>query len=130
VLVAQVWTKSISAAQVDAMGKRGNAKSLPVLLKLLAASSGQIRNHATISLEKLGMMAAERVGVGHRSLRGRAASTAALSIPDPGQLPHWGHVFRAKARTTRRNFSHQVVGWRPLLPVRQDLQLGEKEAAN
>jgi HEAT repeat protein len=41
---------------VDAMGKRGNAKSLPVLLKLLASGSAQMRNHVTIALEKLGMM--------------------------------------------------------------------------
>lgn len=43
---------------IDAMGKRGNAKSLPVLLKLLQSGSIQIRNHATIALEKLGMMEA------------------------------------------------------------------------
>src|SRR5262249_36020332 len=43
---------------IDAMGKRGNAKALPVLLKLLQSASMQIRNHATISLEKLGMMEA------------------------------------------------------------------------
>jgi HEAT repeat protein len=43
---------------VDAMGKRGNAKSLPVLLKLLVSGSAQMRNHATIALEKLGMMEA------------------------------------------------------------------------
>jgi HEAT repeat protein len=43
---------------VDAMGSRGNAKALPVLLKLLSSSSNQIRNHATVALEKLGMMEA------------------------------------------------------------------------
>jgi HEAT repeat protein len=43
---------------VDAMGKKGNAKALVTLLKLLASGSAQMRNHVVIALEKLGMMEA------------------------------------------------------------------------
>jgi hypothetical protein len=40
---------------VNAMGAKGNAKALPVLLKLLTTGSAQLRNHVVIALEKLGM---------------------------------------------------------------------------
>jgi HEAT repeat protein len=40
---------------IAAMGTKGNAKALPVLVKLLQSKSAQIRNHVAISLEKLAM---------------------------------------------------------------------------
>jgi HEAT repeats len=40
---------------VDAMGTKGNAKALPVLLKLLHGKSAQLRNRAVIALERIGM---------------------------------------------------------------------------
>jgi hypothetical protein len=40
---------------VDAMGTKGNAKALPVLIKLLNAKSAQLRNRVVIALERIGM---------------------------------------------------------------------------
>jgi hypothetical protein len=74
---------------IDAMGKRGNAKALPVLLKLLASASMQIRNHSVIALEKLGMMEAGPAlfeGLKKESkeaLKGNLARALALCDPKP-----------------------------------------------
>jgi hypothetical protein len=77
---------------VDAMGAKGNAKALPVLLKLLAESSAQLRNHVVISIEKLGMAEA---GPGlHTSLkkeqkdRLKGNLVRALAVCDPKTPEH------------------------------------------
>jgi hypothetical protein len=77
---------------IDAMGKRGNAKSLPVLLKLLQSGSIQIRNHATIALEKLGMMEAGP-GLFAAAKKEQKANVKgnmirALAVCDPKPQPH------------------------------------------
>ena len=40
---------------IDAMGTKGNAKALPVLLKLLHARSAQIRGRVAVALERIAM---------------------------------------------------------------------------
>jgi HEAT repeat protein len=43
---------------IRAMGKRGNAKVLPVLIKLLTSRLPRIRNNSAIAIERLGMLEA------------------------------------------------------------------------
>ncbi len=52
---AETVDESKRLEAIEAMGERGNGRVLPVLLKLLGASSGQIRLAVAKSLDRLGM---------------------------------------------------------------------------
>lgn len=77
---------------VNAMGSKGNAKALPVLLKLLGTNAAQLRNHVVISIEKLAM--AEAGPALYAALkketkdRLRANLVRALAVCDPKTPDH------------------------------------------
>jgi hypothetical protein len=77
---------------VDAMGSKGNAKALPVLLKLLGTDSAQLRNHVIISLEKLAMSEAGPALLAalkrEAKDRLRANIVRALAVCDPRTPAH------------------------------------------
>jgi hypothetical protein len=77
---------------IDAMGTKGNAKALPVLVKLLQSNSVQIRNHVVVSLERLAMPeAAPAIRAALKSEQKdnvRANLVRALAICDPKTPEH------------------------------------------